>query len=93
LDTQSRLLILLNLALLAPCADARRPLLLLRRGAASIAARRTVATIAVTFKLDTLGGVPVPPVVVIFLGRPRPGARVRRARPLIAVGQFVDIAL
>jgi hypothetical protein len=44
-------------------------------------------------ELDPLGGVLVAPVEVVLLGRAGAGARVRRAGPLVAVGQLVDVAL
>jgi hypothetical protein len=46
-----------------------------------------------TVELDSLGGVLVAPLEVVLLGRPGAGARVRRAGPLVAVGQLVDVAL
>jgi hypothetical protein len=93
-------LILLDLALFAPSPHTRRRFLLLgslQRGALA-EARRTLrsSSSSTALKLDALGRVPaaVSAVEVVLLdGRAGPGARVRRAGPLVAVGQLVDVAV
>jgi hypothetical protein len=99
-------LILFDLALFAPSPHTRCRLLLLllllrslQRGALAEARRtlsRSSSSSSTALELDALGRVPaaVSAVEVVLLdGRAGPGARVRRAGPLVAVGQLVDVAV